>query len=170
VSAHSANSQKVCTHHRLLLIPPVYVRMSRVTSMNESCHIYMHTPYHRYAWVTPHTWMSHVTHMNESRSANSHTVCTHSIYDMTCSCTYRLLMFLTPPACARTSHVINMKESCHTSAWVMHESLPICMYVCMSHVTRLNESRHAYEWAMLISWMSHVVNMSESCHAYELAT
>jgi len=49
-----------------------YILMSRVTHMNESCHIRMshvpnmNEPCHKCEWVMSHIWMSRVTHMNES--------------------------------------------------------------------------------------------------------
>ena len=65
-----------------------------------------------------HTWMSHVTHMSESRH-------THEwVYS-------HIWM----------SHVIRMNESCHTYKWVMS-------YTWMNRVTRVNESCHTNEWVM----------------------
>ena len=64
-----------------------------------------------------------------------------------------------------------MNEPYHTYEWVMS-------HIWMSHVTRMNESRHTYErWNMIQIkayervmshiWMSHVTHMNESCHTYE---
>ena len=52
------------------------------------------------------------------------------------------------------SHVTRMNESCHTYEWVM-------AHVWMSHVTRMNESCHTYEWVMSHVWLSHVTG--EQC-------
>jgi len=40
-------------------------------------------------------------------------------------------------------------------------------YICMSHVTHMNESCHTYEWVMSHIRMSHVTHMHESYHTYE---
>ena len=52
----------------------------------------------------------------------------------------------------------------------------VCEWVtsnmCMSHVTHVNESWHAYEWVMSHTWMSHVSHvtcMIESCHTCKWA-
>jgi len=63
--------------------------MSRLTHMNESCYTY--------EWVMLHIWIRHVTHMN---------------------------------------------ESCHTYEWVKS-------HIWMSHVTRMNESCNTYECVVL---------------------
>jgi len=42
--------------------------------------------------------------------------------------------------------------------------------VWMSHVTRMNESRHTYEWVTSHVWMSHVRHMNESCCTYHSVT
>ena len=44
----------------------IYIWMSHVTHMNESCHTHEWVMSHTYEWVMSHMWMSHVTHMNES--------------------------------------------------------------------------------------------------------
>jgi len=80
-----------------------HIWMSHVTHMNESRHTY--------EWVISHIWVSHVTHMNES----CHT------YEM--------------------SHVTHMNESCHTYEWVMS-------HIWMSHVTHMDESCHTHKWVM----------------------
>jgi len=36
-------------------------------------------------------------------------------------------------------------------------------HVWITHVTRMNESCHTYEWVMLYTWMSDVTRMNESC-------
>ena len=57
-------------------------------------------------------------------------------------------------------------ESCHTQMshathrWVIAR-------VWMIHITRMNESCHAYEWVTSRVWMSHVTRMNESCHPYD---
>ena len=64
---------------------------------------------HTHGWVMSHTWMSHVTHMDES--GMSHTWMNHVSYK---------------------SVVSRMKESCHTYEWVMS-------HIWMSHVTYMND-------------------------------
>jgi len=39
-------------------------------------------------------------------------------------------------------------------------------YICMSHVSHMNESCRAYEWVVSHIWMSHVVHMNESCRTW----
>ena len=57
------------------------------------------------------------------------------------------------------SHVTRMNESCHTYEWVMS-------HIPMSHVAHMNESFHAYEWVMSHISMSHITHMNVSCHTY----
>jgi len=40
--------------------------------------------------------------------------------------------------------------------------------VWMSHVARVNESCHAYEWFMSHMWMSYVTHVNESCRTYQV--
>ena len=74
-------------------------------------------------------WMSHVTHMKESRHA----------YERVMS---RLWISLW------ISYVTRMDESCHTYGWVMS-------HVWMRHVTHMNASRHTYECFMSYIWTRH---------------
>ena len=50
----------------------------------------------------------------------------------------------------------------------------VCVCVCatwrMGHATRMNETRHAYEWVTSRIWMSHVTHRNESRHTYEWVT
>jgi len=112
-------------------------------------------------WVTPHIWICHVKHMNES----CHT------YERVMSQTHDM------PGVVSTQHIqirnaIHMNESCHTHEWVMS-------HMWVSHVTdtrharrsvkatRTNISCHTREWVMSHPWMSHVTHAYESCHTYE---
>jgi len=70
------------------------------------------------AWVMSQTWMSHVTHMNES----CHT------YEWVMSHIWM-------------SHVTQVVDSCHTYELVIS-------HIWMSHVTHMNESCHTYAWVM----------------------
>ena len=87
--------------------------------MNESCHTY--------EWVVSYIWMSHVTHVNEDNSPQSHTW---------------------------MSHVARMNESCHTHEWVMSHAWisHATPHTWMIHVTHMNESCHTCEWVI-----SHIV-------------
>jgi len=76
--------------------------MSHVTHMDESCHTH--------GWVMSHTWMSHVTHMDES----CHTL------------GKPVGVMLLAPTCRQ--------QSCHSYQWVIYE-------FCTSHV-----------------WMRHVIS------------
>jgi len=57
------------------------------------------------------------------------------------------------------SHVTRMNESCHTFEWVMSIYECVMSHVWMSHVTRMNESRHTYEWVTSHIRMSHVAHI-----------
>ena len=79
----------------------------------------------------------------------------------------------------RMSRDTHMNASCQsyecvTYEWVMSHTQMIMAYICMSHVTYINESCHAYGWVMSHLCMSHVMNdmthvthTNESCHTYE---
>jgi len=112
-------------------------RMSHVTYMNESCYTYEWVMSH-IQWVISHTWMSHVTHMDELWMSH--------VTHMNESChAYEWVM-----SHIWMSHVTHVNESCHTCTignyhggfaagmrWVPH--------IWISHVTHMNESCHTYE-------------------------
>jgi len=50
------------------------------------------------------------------------------------------------------------------SAWTF---IRLVSKTWMSHITRMNECHHTYEWVTLHLWMSHITHMSESRHTYE---
>jgi len=91
--------------------------------VNASCHTceWVMSTYER---VMSHVWMSHVTHVIESR----HT------YEWVTSHIW-------------ISHVTQVNESCHTYEWVMS-------HVWMSHVTHMNASCHASSWVLSHIWTS----------------
>ena len=134
-------------------------------------------------WDTSHLWMSHVTHMNETRHTDE-SIMSHTLM----------------------RHVKQMNEWCHTHTWVMSHKwrhhiasamiffdvvlttmlyLDICIHFVpvhelvtththtshvrtwMSHITHMNESCHAREWVGSHRWMSRVAQMNESCHTHE---
>jgi len=138
---------------------------------------------HTYECVMAHTWMSHITHMNERAR--------------TCSAmALHIWLWM--------SHVPHMNESCPTyervmsHIWMSHVTLPwrykydcewVMSHIWMSHVSHMNESCPTYEWIMSHLWMSHVTlpwrytydcewvmshiwmshvsHMNESCPTYE---
>jgi len=140
--------------------------MRRVTCMNASCHIHWR--------IMSHTWMRHVTHMNESF--------TH--INESCHTYERVMSHIW------MSHVTHMNASCHIHEWLMS-------YMWTMHVTRMNVSCHTYEcvmshigiseahrgsscrqiptihlcdtneWVMQRICMSQVSYMDVSCHTYE---
>ena len=137
--------------------------MSHVTHMNESCHTY--------GWVTSHIWMSHVIHIDESWHTSWVWVMAHIL---------RCVPWL------NMSCLINMCDMTHSYVWRQHDSrcvpwLNISCCILLSHVTRgwvmshiwmssvahMNGSCHTYEWVMSHIWMSHVTHQNESCHAQE---
>jgi len=124
--------------------------MRHVTNMNESCHAYV--------WVMSHLWMRCVTHMNDSCHTYgwvmSYIWMSH-VTNMEESChTYEWVVRQ-----KRMSHAAHISESCHTHIWVTSR---IGLYVLMG-----NESCHTYEWVMSHVWMSHRMLMNEACHTYE---
>jgi len=66
-------------------------------------------------------------------------------------------------SCVCISHITRMNESCDTYKWVMS-------HMWMSHVTRMNESCYTRAWVRLNVWMSHVNQVNESCHTCEWVT
>ena len=83
--------------------------MSLVTRMNESCHTY--------EWVTPHTWMRHVTHMNESYH-------THFKESWVTSLSWAFLFFSKINSSSRaTAAAYSEKKKRHT-----HSCLHVCLY------------------------------------------
>ena len=85
--------------------------------------------FHTIEWVTAHTWISHGTHMNESRHicewVMSHIWISHGTH-MDESCHKWDIAGLV------------RGESCRTLEWVT-------THLWMSHVTHMNESWHKYE-------------------------
>jgi len=54
---------------------------------------------------------------------------------------------------AQIRHITQIQSLSHTD-------------LSLSHATRLNASRHTYEWVMSHPWISHVTHIDESCHAH----
>ena len=110
--------------------------------------------------VMSHTWMIHITHMNES----CHTWTSH-----VCICKYPLdvvkwdmsRVFGKQSIFTYTNH---LNESCHTHEWVTSHTLEtqrramVMWHTCTIHTTHTNESCH--------TCMSNVTHMKESCHTH----
>jgi len=120
--------------------------MRHVTRMNEACHTY--------EWGMAHIWMSHVTHLRGQEPASS------------CPPPWELWQCVSM-SFIPMSHVTHMNESCHTYEWDMSHIWISHVTKWMSHVTHMNESCHTYEWVMSHVWISHITHMKESCHINE---
>ena len=91
-----------------------------------------------------HFWMSHVTHVNESRH--------------TCEWVMSHMWM---------SHVTRVNELCHTCEGVMSLMWMtrshwewIRSHIWMSHVAHMNESCHTYEWVMsYVAATQHIVSL-----------
>jgi len=100
-----------------------HIWKSQATRMNESRHTHIHTAGRRrrrlmpYTWVTPHTCMSHVAHIQESRHMNE--LC------HTCEWVTSHIWL---------SHVTHTNESRHSFEWVVS-------HIWMSHVTYIIQVR-----------------------------
>ena len=133
----------------------------------------------RAIWFMSHTWMSHVTYMNES----CHT-CGRSwfLVWLPSSSTFHGTLRFTRTHMNESRHtyewvtshiwmrhVAHMNESHHTYEWdTSHTYEWVTSHIWMSHVTRTNESRHTYEWVTSHTWMSHVTHANESRHTHAL--
>ena len=109
--------------------------------------------------------MSHTTHMQAETwvSSSSNGPVTHMMNESCRTCEYThkwVLLHVRVMSLVWMSHVTRMNESCHTYEWVMS-------HIWINHVTRMNQSCHTDEWDMSHIWISHVPRMNESCHTYE---
>ena len=103
---------------------------------------------HAATWVMSHTWMSYVTHTNES--CHTHEWVTSHIWMS--HVTHKLVMSHT-----WMSYITHMNDLCHTYEWVIS-------HTWMSYVAHMNESCYTHEWVMSHTWMSYVAHINESCH------
>jgi len=156
-----------------------HIWMSHVTyewvmsHMNEWCHICACVICHlgmRHVingWVMSHLWISHVTHVKESRhtcervmaqvneSCLQQPTCFYLLLPLQYVRTHMSNLWLSQVTCVNVSYHIcgwvmpQMNESCHTCERVMTHMDESC-HMWMSHVT--------YEWVM-----SHI---NESCHIW----
>jgi len=68
----------------------------------------------------------------------------------------------------RMSHVTRLDPSRHTYACVNHvKHMNESCHTWMSHVTNMKASRQIYAWVMPCIWMNHVTRINESCHTYK---
>jgi len=133
--------------------------MSHVTHMNESCHTYEYTPGSEAATVNGSLQRFVPPWLPNERAARCRTMA---------PCSAVLTAGGREPRGSRSrvtqktcaASTCRVIESCHTYEWVMS-------HIRMSHVTHMNESCHTYERVMSHIWMSHVTHMNESCHTYE---
>jgi len=127
----------------------VYIQMSHVSLMNESCPTYKWDLLCTNEWVTAYVWMdeSCITYVCIDES------CLHT--NESCL-TYEWVM-----SHLRMSHVPRMNESNITFVWMNHvprmnkrvtshyKTNETCLtYASMSHVSLMNESCLTYEWVM----------------------
>jgi len=125
--------------------------------MNESCHTC--------EWVTAHTWMSHVTHMNEWQDLfRSATWLIH-----VCGMTHSYVWHDSFICVAWLIHMCGM-----THSYVWHDSF-ICVawliHICgMTHSYVWHDSFvcviHSYVWhdsCIRLAWLLHVCDMTHSC-------
>ena len=140
--------------------------MSRVTHVNESCRTY-HS-------VMSRIWMSHVTHMRESYHTHEWTTIPH-VSNRVCSSTqgwsnahstYEWVM-----SHIFMRHVTHMNESCHTYEWGMSHIGWVMSHIFLSHVAHMNKQQsRTTEYARLINAgvvYRSMSHMNESHHTYE---
>ena len=149
---------------------------------------------HAYESVVSIVWVSHGTHMNESRHTYRWDMSRHVTHMNRACQSYEWVMAL-----IWMSHVTHTNETCHVTSliwiarvnrisdlwhsyewvsshiWMTHMNESRHTYewlVWISHVTiiHMNESRHLYEWVMARISMSHVTCIIELCHSYQWLT
>jgi len=115
-----------------------------------------------------HTWMSHMTYMNESCHA-SEWVMSHIWMILV---THRMRYVTQMNESCHISHIRHMQESRHAFDWVMS-------HILMSHVINMDEScqtNDQYDWVILHirryeygiphNWRSHVTHLRESWYTH----
>ena len=107
-----------------------------------------------------HIWLSHVTHMNESRHTCEwgmpHTSRAADLMNKSCH-KYDWVM-----SHIWMSHVTRMNESCHTHPELQNSRKSQSLGL----VIHMKDSCHTYEWVRSHICMSHVTRMNESCHTH----
>jgi len=153
--------------------------MSRVTNVNEPCHIN--------GRGMSHTCTSNVTHVKAQRGkCHMAIICVSDIHhDMQChsddswSAIVMTMAHEVPydDSChdvclTHVCHVSCMNESCHTIEWCvscvwMNAVTHINAQCGKRHVTRMDEWYHTNEWVMPCTWMGHATRMNDPCHTNE---
>jgi len=139
--------------------------MSHTTVRNEE-HVLCQRPTSHTTWATPQKRKEeHVLCQRPTSHVYVAYEWCHFSYDM-CHTTEKKMrnMFCVCAPCRDwqggiISHVTRMNESCHRYEWVVSR-------MWMSYVTHMNESCHTYGWVMTQIWMSHVTNINLSRHTY----
>ena len=103
---------------------------------------HMNESCHTYEWVMTRIWMSHVTRADESLY----------IYD------WDMSLFRIRP-------ITYIDESCHTYGWVTWH-IWMSLFTHMSHVTRMNESRHTHTSVVPHVRISHVTQALQNILTY----
>ena len=100
----------------------------------------------KYEWVMSHTWISHVTHMNESWHISTGKWTESTLAHMTNTCTYDKHLHISQTL----AHITNMISTCSCGKyeWVMS-------HTWISHVTHMNESCRTRESVTSHIWLSH---------------
>jgi len=123
---HPSLSKKEQCHTTHLDMIPSCVRHDSFSSCEHTWKGLVNKKYLAYAGAMSHTWMRHVTRMNESCHTHEW-VMPHT-------------SGAAPTPCLRwKSHATHMDESCHTHGWVMP-------HTWMSHATHMDESCHTHGW------------------------
>jgi len=121
------------------LIDPIN-RSHPIGSQGNQCpvwHIIVDWSCHTHEWVMLHTWMSHVTHMNESCHTDEW-VMSHRWMD----------------------HITHMTHYCKLT----HYCRLVVSHTWLSHATYMNESCHTHEWVMSHIWMDHITHITHYCN------
>jgi len=121
--------------------------------------------------VTSHTWMSHVTHINESCHTYECTTCEY--WGDVRSGRFKLSRVTHNSCVTWRIHVCDMSRvTCHTHECVMS-------HIWMGHNTHTNVPTRIWRrcqiqinhvCVMSHTWMSHITYINESCHTYECTT
>jgi len=126
----------------------------------------------KYEWVMSHTWISHVTHMNESWHISTGKWTESTLAHMTNTCTYDKHLHISQTL----AHITNMISTCSCGkyewVWQIWISVANMNEPHIAHMTNMIStcSCGKYEWVMSHTWISHVTHMNESCRTRESVT
>jgi len=108
----------------------------------------------------PHTWVHHVTYINESPHKHvTYMNASRYIHKPATPHASRIHECVTSTNINESphTHVTCMNASCHIHNWV-------APHICQRTVTPIDVSCHTYEWVTSHIWMSHITHMNESRH------